>query len=128
MISTNLFSINIIILALGATQGVLNSNDFKILKNQYINIPVSESGLISSVYKPSRMQCITLCSTNTNCLTAMYDNSHNKLNNCFTYRKYFQTRELIQSSSGVVYEKKSSMIYINFIILHLKTFNPKLKI
>jgi hypothetical protein len=58
----------------------------------------------------------------------MYDNSHNKLNNCFTYRKYFQTRQLILSSSVMVYEKKSSMIYLNFIILYLKKFNPKLKI
>jgi hypothetical protein len=99
MILTNLFSINIIIWALGYSQGVVNSNDFKILKNQYINIPVSESSLISSVHLPSRMQCITLCSTNTNCLTAIYDNRHNKLNNCFTYSKYFQTTQLILSSS-----------------------------
>jgi hypothetical protein len=70
------------------------SSKFKLFQNfekKYINIPVSKSGLISSVYKPLRMQCITLCSTNTNCLTAMYDNRHNKLNNCFTYSKYFQS-------------------------------------
>jgi hypothetical protein len=120
MISTKIFFTNILILALGATQGEERQNDFKIFKNQYKNMTVNESSLVSSLYKPSRMQCITLCSTNTNCLTAMYDNSHEKINNCFTYSKYFQTNELIPSSTVVIYEKKSSMIYFSFIILHKK--------
>jgi hypothetical protein len=110
MILTNLFSINILILALGYSPGVVNSNYFKILKNQYINIPVSESSLISSVHLPSSVQCLALCNTNTNCLTAIYDKSHGKLNNCFTYSEYFQTSELIPSSTSVLYQKKSSKI------------------
>ncbi len=102
-------------LALGYSQGVEYPNDFKIFKNQYLNMTVNESSLISCVYKPSRLQCLALCSTNTNCLTAIYDNSHEKLTNCFTYSKYFQTSELIPSSTIVLYQKKSSKII--FIIL-----------
>jgi hypothetical protein len=63
---------------------------------------VSESSLISSFYKPSSMQCMSLCNTNANCLTAVYDNSQGRLMNCFTYNRYFNTSELIPSSTGVV--------------------------
>jgi hypothetical protein len=126
MIIPKLFSINILIVALVESQGVENPNEFIILKNQSINMAVSESSQISSVYKPSRMQCMALCSTNTNCLTAAYDNSQGRLKNCLTYKRYFQTSELIPSSTGVVYEKKSSKIYFYFFILHQKplTLHP----
>ena len=125
MILTNLFSINILILALGYSQGEVYPNNFKILKNLYINMTVNESSLISSVHKPSRMQCLALCNTNTNCLTAIYDNSIGKLTNCFTYSEYFQTSSLIPSSTGVVYEKKSSIFYFSCIFSHLKTLKFK---
>jgi hypothetical protein len=121
MILPKLFSINILIVALVESQQVVeNPNEFKILKNQNINMTVNESSLISSNYKPSRMQCMAFCSTNINCLTAAYDNSQGRLTNCFTYNRYFQTSELIPSSTGVVYQKKSSKIYFNFFILHQK--------
>ena len=88
-----------------------NKNDFKVLKNQDINVTVGESSLISSVYKPSRMQCMAVCSSNPNCKTAVYDNGQGRLTNCFTYNQYFKTSELIPSISEIVYEKKSSKIY-----------------
>ena len=49
------------------SQGVKSQNDFKLLKNQDIAVTVGESSLISSVYKPSRMQCMAVCSANPNC-------------------------------------------------------------
>ncbi len=107
MILKHMFFINILLLAFDESQGVANHNDFRVLKNQNINMSVGESSLISSVYKLSRMQCMTFCSVNSNCKTTVYDNRQGNLINCFTYSRYFKTSELIPSSTGVVYEKKS---------------------
>ena len=82
-------------------------NDFKVFKNQDLNMTVGESSLISSFFKPSRMHCASVCSANPNCKTAVFDNSQGRLMICFTYNRYFKTSELIPSSTGVVYEKKS---------------------
>jgi hypothetical protein len=106
MILIKIFLVNILLLVSIRTEAI--HNDFKVFKNQDLNMTVSESSLTSSFYKPSRMQCMSLCNTNANCLTAVYDNSQGKLMNCFTYNRYFSTSELIPSSTGVVYEKKLS--------------------
>jgi hypothetical protein len=111
MISKNMFFINILLLAFDKSQGVSNQNYFRVLKNQNINMTVGESSLISSVYKLSRMQCMTVCSVNSNCKTAVYDNRQGNLINCFSYSRYFKTSELKPSSTGVVYEKKSGKIF-----------------
>ncbi len=105
MTFTKLFLVNILLLVSIRTEAI--HNDFKVFKNQDINITVGESSLILSFYKPSRMQCMALCSTNANCLTAVYDNSQGRLMNCFTYNRLYKTSELIPSSTGVVYKKKS---------------------
>jgi hypothetical protein len=108
MVSTKILFKCVLFLATVESQGVTNQNDFKVLKNQDINMTVGESSLISSVYKPSRMQCMAMCSGNSNCKLAVYDKSQGRLTNCFTYSRYFKISELIPSSTGVIYEKKST--------------------
>ncbi len=102
MILIKTFLVNILLLVI-RTEAI--HNDFKVLKNQDLNMSVGESSLISSFYKPSRMQCASVCSANPNCLSAVHDNSRGKLMNCFIYNRCFNTSELIPSSTGVVYEK-----------------------
>jgi hypothetical protein len=109
MILIKIFLVNILLLVSIRTETI--QNDFKVLKNQDINMTVGESSLISSFYKPSRMQCASICSANLNCLSAVHDKSRGSLMNCFTYNRYFNTSELIPSSTGVVYEKKFSKNY-----------------
>ena len=111
-----IFFINILILASVESQGVTGQNDFKVFKNQDINMTVGESSIMSRVYKQSWMQCAAACSSNPNCKTAVYDNNQGRLTNCFTYSQYFKTSELIPSSTGIVYEKKSSKIDYSFKI------------
>ena len=82
MILIKIFLVNILLLVSIRTEAI--HNDFKVFKNQDLNMTVSESSLISSFYKPSRMQCMFLCNTNANCLTAVYDNSQGRLMNFFT--------------------------------------------
>jgi hypothetical protein len=105
MILIKIFLVNILLLVSIRTETI--QNDFKVLKNQDINMTVSESSLISSFYKPSRMQCASVCNANPNCLSAVNDKSRGRLMNCFTYNRYFNTSELIPSSTGVIYVKKS---------------------
>jgi hypothetical protein len=113
MILKNVFFVNILLLACDESQGVANPNYFMVLKNQNLNMSLSESSLISSVYKPSRMQCMTACSANTNCKTAVYDNSQRMLINCFLYSRFFKISEMIPSSTKVVYEKKPGKIFLH---------------
>jgi hypothetical protein len=108
MSSRIFFLINILLLATVESQVVANQNNYKVMKNQDIVMTMGESSLISSIYKPSRMQCMGVCSANTNCKTVVYDNSQGRLTNCITYSRYFETCELIPSSTGVIYEKKSN--------------------
>ena len=123
MISKNIFFINILLLAFDESQVVANQNDFRVLKNQDISMTVGESSFISSVYKQSRMQCMTVCSANSNCKTAVYDNSQGRFTNCFTYNRYFKTSELMPSSTGVVYEKKICKIFITPKRIYFMTFD-----
>ncbi len=110
MVTSKIFCANILIFASLIIEREGNQNDFTVLKNQDINLTVRDSSLISSVYKSSRMQCATVCSVNSNCKTAVYDKGQERLMNCFTYNRYFQTSELVPFSTGVVYQKKSSKI------------------
>jgi hypothetical protein len=122
MISTKIFLIHVLTFVSLLICGKGSQNDFKVLKNQDIAETAGESGFISNLYKPSRVQCMSICSENQNCKTAVYHKSQERLTNCFTYNRYFQTCELIPSSTGDVYEKKSnsqSKIF-NLVMLHTK--------
>ncbi len=101
--------VNILLLVSIRTETI--QNDFKVLKNQDLNMTLSETSLISSFYKLSRIQCASVCSTNPNCLSGVHDNSQGNLVNCFTYNRYFNTSELTPSSTGDVFEKKLSKNY-----------------
>jgi hypothetical protein len=109
MILVKIFFVNILLLVSIRTETI--QNDFKVLKKQDINMTVGESSLISSFYEPLWMQCASVCSANPSCLSAVHDKSRGSLMNCFTYNRYFNTSELIPSSTGVVYEKKLSKNY-----------------
>jgi hypothetical protein len=106
MILTNIFFVKILtFVSIISTEAI--QNDFKVFKKQDLNMTLSASSLISKFYKLSRMQCAGVCSANPNCKTAVFDHNQGRLMNCFTYNRYFKTSELIPSSTGVVYERKS---------------------
>ena len=94
-------------LKLASMNGESVQNDFKVLKDQGVSTLVGESSLISSIFKPSRMTCMTSCSSNPNCITVVYDNSKGMVRNCFLYNRQFSSNELFQSTTSILYEKKS---------------------
>ena len=81
-------------------------HEFKVSKNQYINMMMGESSLISSVNKMGDLFCVASCNSNPNCLTAVYDNSQGGITKCFSYSRYFKVNELIPSTTSIIYEKK----------------------
>ena len=87
-------------------------HEFKVSKNQDINLTIGESSLISSVNKPSRMTYMATCNSNPNCLTAVYGNSQARITNCFIYSRYFKANELIPSSTSIIYEKRLGRLFL----------------
>jgi hypothetical protein len=107
MIITKIFFINILILASIRTEKVQN---FKVSKNNDINLTVGESNIISIAYKKFAFLCLAVCSSDPYCLTATYDKSQERITNCFTYNRYFITNEMILSSTSNVYQKQPSVL------------------
>ena len=97
----------LVILKMALINGEAVQHDFRVLKDQGVDLVVSESSLISSIFKPSRMKCMAACSSNSNCVTAVYDNSKGMVRNCFLYNRKFCSNELIPSTNSILYEKKS---------------------
>ena len=97
-------------------------HDFKVSQNQGLDLAGSEPCLISSVYKPSRMICMGSCNSDSECLTAVYDQSKGMIRNCFMYNRYFKSSELIPSSTSILYEKKISNYFLKNYIQEVLLF------
>jgi hypothetical protein len=80
---------------------------FKVSKNQCVDLAVSKTCLISSVYKMVDLFCLASCNSNPECLTVVFDQSQEMIRNCFMYNRYFKSCELIASSNSTVYKKKA---------------------
>ena len=106
----------LVILKMALINGEAVQHDFKVLKDQGVDLVVGESSLISSIFKPSRMQCMAACSSNSNCVTAVYDNSKGMITNCFLYNRQFCSNELIPSTNSILYENKSNSSILTSII------------
>jgi hypothetical protein len=96
-------------------------NDFKVSKNQSIDLTASEKCLISSVYKSSRMTCMGSCNSNPECRTVVYNRNKGINSNCFFYNRYFDSSEMMVSNTSTVYQKKlgSHLIKTNFFKFNL---------
>jgi len=81
-------------------------HDFKVSKNQIVDMAASETCLISSLNKSFKMTCIGSCNSNVECLTVVYDQYKGITKNCFIYNRYFKPNELKPSSTSTAYEKK----------------------
>ncbi len=81
-------------------------HDFKVSKDQVIDLALSETCLISILYKSSEIACIGSCNSNLECVTVVNDQTKGEIRNCFMYKRYFKSNELKPSSTSTVYEKK----------------------
>ena len=60
-------------------------NEFKVTRNQDINLKFGELSLISSVNKMNGLFCVATCNSNLNYRIAVYDNSQGRITNHFQY-------------------------------------------
>ncbi len=62
---------------------------FKISQNKDMDANIATQSLIYNANKHSRMTCMWLCSSNSACLTFVFDNNNGLIFNCFIYNRYF---------------------------------------
>jgi hypothetical protein len=80
-------------------------HDFQVSQKHGIDLTVNKMCLISSFNKMADLLCLASCNVNQECLTVVFDQSKEINANCFLYNRYFQSNELIVSSTSTVYEK-----------------------
>lgn len=61
------------------------------------------------------MTCMSLCSSNSACLTFAFDNKYGLIYNCFIYNRNFLPSELINSSSSSICEIKTSIFNLSYL-------------
>jgi hypothetical protein len=88
---------------------------FKVSQNKDIDANIATQSLISLANKQSRMTCMSLCSSNSACLTFVFDNKYGLIYNCFIYNRYFLPSELINSSSSSISEIKTSIFNLSYL-------------
>jgi hypothetical protein len=111
----NMFLISILILTILQFELVIPEtvqHNFKVSKNQIVDMAASETCLISSLNKTFEITCLGSCNSNVECLTVVYDQSKGITKNCIIYNRYFKSNELKPSSTSTVYEKKSGNYFI----------------
>jgi hypothetical protein len=90
---------------------------FKVIQNKDIDVNIATQNLISIANKQSRMTCMSLCSSNSACFTFVFGNKNGLIYNCFIYNRYFLNSELINSSSSIISEIKTSIFNCFFEFL-----------
>jgi hypothetical protein len=85
-------------------------NEFKMLKNEDVNSTVAETynNLTLKLNKPVEMLCIASCNSNQECASVVYDRRSRLIQNCFLYRRYFNSSERIPSSTSTMHVKKQT--------------------
>ncbi len=88
-------------------------NNFKILNNQVVNSTVAETcnNLISKENKLFRMLCIAACNSNQECVSVVYDKRSGLVENCFLYNRSFNSSEITQSSTSIIFEKEHTSAF-----------------
>ena len=73
-----------------------------------VKIPSGDSSLIISSIRKSQIICVAQCSLIDECLTSVYLESE-KNENCFLYKKLFDSTEKTTSSNSKLFTKKSKI-------------------
>ena len=100
-------------------EGLDIQNYFKISKSKdLIKMANNTNYLISSTNKLAKLFCLSACSSDLACLSAVFCNEKKYLNNCNLYNRYFYSNELINSISSTFYEKinKSQLFSIQITL------------
>jgi hypothetical protein len=83
------------------------SNRYQAQMNLKIKTSFEPNWIISSLRKKSKIFCLAECNLNDKCLTSVYMESV-KSENCFLYRKYFESNETTTANYSNLYKKNSN--------------------
>ncbi len=110
----------IFILKFASIQAETFQHEFKVSKNQDVNINIVELNLISSLTKMADFLCVASCNSNSVCMTVVYDYRRGLINNCFLYNMKFHFSELVESSTTTLYEKISNSDPSKYFSMNIK--------
>ncbi len=86
------------------------SSKYDILMWQNVNISIDPIFLIGSYKKLNKISCMIECNLNEECYTTIFASDQYPNPNCFLYRKYFGSSEIVTSTSSDLYSKKCKLI------------------
>jgi hypothetical protein len=82
-----------------------SSHNYQVQNGININSNVEESLIITSIRKENHIFCLADCNSNQECLTTVYMESVEN-DNCFLYRKHFDSTATTTSSNSKLFIKK----------------------
>ena len=88
------------------------SQNYQVQNGVNINPNVDTSLIISSMRKENHIFCLAACNSNTECLSTVYIESQETLNNCVMYKKQFDSNETTISSNTKLFIKKGKFFQI----------------
>ena len=83
-----------------------STHNYQVQTGVNINSNVDARWIISSMRKKSKFVCLAVCNSNQECLTTVYIESV-ATDNCFLYKKHFNSTETTTSSNTKLFKKGS---------------------
>ena len=75
-----------------------------------VNSSIDPIFLIGSYKKLDKISCMIECNLNDECYTTIFISNQYPNPNCYLFRKYFGSSEIVTSSSSDLYSKKCKLI------------------
>jgi hypothetical protein len=86
------------------------STKYDIQMFQNVNSSIDPIFSIGSYKKLDKISCMIECNLNEECYTTTFSSDQFPNKNCFLYRKYFGSSEIVTSISSDLYSKKCKLI------------------
>jgi hypothetical protein len=107
---TKILVIIMILSLLCSIEIIDSSHNYQVQNGININSnQIDSSWIISSMQKENHIFCLAICNSNQECLTTVYIESVEN-NNCFLYRKHFDSTETTTANNTKLFIKKSIIL------------------
>ncbi len=83
---------------------------------QNVSSSIDPIFLIGSYKKLDKLSCMIECNLNEECYTTIFASDQYTNKNCFLYRKYFSSSEIVTSSSSDLYSKTCKLIISIYLV------------
>ncbi len=96
---------------------IIKSHKYGVKKN--VNVTTNPIWLLNSYKMRNKMNCLSKCNLNEDCLSSTFSNDYLLENNCHLYRMYFDPSEISETALSNLYTKDCKCsIRNNFFYIH----------